>query len=133
MRVGMAGRLAAVLLIAWMAPSSAHHSVAGQFDIHTMVTVSGVVAKVDWVNPHIYLHVDAKDAEGQVARWRLEGGPVAMMRKAGLSKAILEGQGETVTIYAFPARDGTPHLGFIQKITYPDGRFYQFTADTSKN
>lgn len=109
----------------------AHHSLAGQFDDKHPVTVSGVITKVDWVNPHIYVELKAKDAAAPsgIATWRLEGVPVAMARKAGLSKTMLLGKGETVTVSAFPARDGTPHLGFMMKLTYPDGRYFQFTPE----
>ena len=112
--------------------SLAHHSVAGQFDDKNPVTVSGVITKVDWVNPHIYVELKAKDtaAPGGVATWRLEGVPVAMARKAGMSKAMLLGKGETVTVRAFPARDGTPRLGYMMKLTYPDGRYFQFSPAT---
>ena len=111
--------------------SLAHHSVAGQFDDKHPVVVSGVITKVDWVNPHIYVELKSKDtaAPGGVATWRLEGVAVAMARKAGLTKAMLLGNGETVTVQAFPARDGTPHLGYIVKLTYPDGRYFQFVAE----
>ena len=122
------GLIAAVTLAAG-GIASAHHSLAGQFDIKKTITIEGVVSKVDWVNPHIYVHLDVKDTTGKVATWRLEGVPVAMARKSGLSKTMLQGKGETVTVVAFPARDGTPHLGFIMKITYPDGHFYQFNPD----
>jgi hypothetical protein len=111
--------------------SLAHHSLSGQFDDKHPVVVSGVITKVDWVNPHIYVELKAKDttAPSGVATWRLEAVPVAIARKAGLSKAILLGTGETVTVQAFPARDGTPHLGFMMKLTYPDGRYFQFVPD----
>jgi hypothetical protein len=121
--------LVALALLAFATHSVAHHSVAGQFDIKKKVSLSGVVSKVDWVNPHIYVHLDVKEASGKIVTWRLEGTPVAMARKAGLTKAMLTGNGETITVEAFPARDGTQHLGFMQKITYPDGRFYQFHAE----
>lgn len=111
--------------------ASAHHSLAGQFDMNKPMTLTGVVSRVDWINPHIYVHLDVKDAAGKIETWRLEGVPVAMARKAGLTRAMLLGNGETVTVVALPARDGTKHLGFLAKITYPDGHFYQFTADPS--
>lgn len=110
---------------------SAHHSVAGQFDLGRTVTLTGVVAKVHWVNPHIYIEFDAKQPADKAATWRLEGVPVGMARKAGLSMAMLKGNGETVTIVAHPARDGTPSLGYIIKITYPDGKVFQFAADAA--
>ena len=108
----------------------AHHSVAGEFDIHKMLRLNGVVSKVDWANPHIYVHLSVKDADGATAEWRLETVPVAMMRKAGLSKEMLLGNGQTATVEVYPARDGTPHLGFMAKITYADGHHYQFAPDS---
>ena len=110
----------------------AHHSVAGEFDAHKTVTLEGVVSKVDWVNPHIYIWLDVKDKAGKVDSWHLECVPVGMARKAGLTKTMLEGHGETVTIVAFPARDGTKHLGFMTKLTFPDGHFFQFAATEPK-
>jgi hypothetical protein len=133
----MTMRLAATLLVSTLALGAApltdaHHSVAGQFDIHKTVSLAGVVSKVDWMNPHIHVHLDVKGKDGKIEPWLLEGAPVGMARKAGLSKALLEGHGETVTVLAYPARDGTPYLGFIVKITYPDGHVYQFTADMAQ-
>lgn len=130
--VGTAAVVAATALLAGGVPdASAHHSVGGQFDLQKTVTLSGVVSTVHWVNPHIYIEVAVKDPTDKAATWRLEGVPVGMARKAGLSKAMLEGHGETVTIVAHPARDGTAHLGYIVKITYPDGKIFQFSADRS--
>ncbi len=107
----------------------AHHSVAGQFDLSKTVTISGVVSKVHWINPHIYVEVTASATGDASTVWKLEGVPVGVARKAGLSKAMLEGRGETVTVVAHPARDGTPQLGYLVKITYPDGKVFQFAAD----
>ena len=133
MQLRLAASAMLFTLLAAAAPlTQAHHSLLGQFDDKKALTLTGVIQKVDWVNPHIYVHLVVKEAgaSGSTATWRLEGVPVAMARKAGLSKALLEGNGETVTVEVFPARDGTPHLGFMMKLTYPNGKFYQFTADT---
>jgi len=104
----------------------AHHSVAGEFDVHQMLKLNGVVSKVDWANPHIYIHLSVKDSHGAIAEWRLETVPVAMMRKAGLSKEMLLGNGQMASVDVYPARDGTPHLGYMVNITYADGHHYQF-------
>lgn len=123
-------RLLAGLACAAAAPAGlAHHSVAGEFNMHTTLHLSGVVSQVEWANPHIYLHLAVKE-RGALAEWRLETVPVAMMRKAGLSKALLLGNGQSATVDAYPARDGTPHLGYLLKITYADGHHYQFAPDT---
>lgn len=128
---GRVSFMAAAVLACVTPMAGAHHSVGGQFDLQQTVTLSGVVSKVNWVNPHIYIEVDVKEPKAQSATWRLEGVPVGMARKAGLSKAMLQGNGETVTVVAHPARDGTPHLGYLIKITYPTGKVFQFSADRS--
>jgi len=109
--------------------AAAHHSVAGEFDVKTLVKLTGVVSDVEWANPHIYIHLDARDPGGTITTWRLESVPVGMMRKAGLTKVLLLGNGQMASVDAYPARDGTPHLGYLVKITYADGHHYQFAAD----
>jgi len=128
-RMLAAAVLASAVAVTISPLAGAHHSVAGQFDIARTVTLSGTVSEVHWVNPHIYIEFAVKTPQDQAATWRLEGVPVGMARKAGLSLAMLKGHGETVTIVAHPARDGTAHLGYIIKITYPDGKVFQFSAD----
>lgn len=107
----------------------AHHSLGGEFDTRKTLTLTGVVSRVDWANPHIYVFLDVTDPSGKVATWHLECVPVAMARKAGVSMKMLMGNGEKVTVSAFPARDGTAQLGFLAKITYPDGHHFQFAQD----
>ena len=120
-------RLLTVLTILLMAASAvfAHHSVAGQFDTSKSLTLKGSIAKLQWMNPHIYVYIDVKEADGTVTTWALETLPTAMMRKAGLSKESVMGiPGELVTVVVVPAKDGTKHLGWISKITYADGHYY---------
>jgi hypothetical protein len=125
------GFLAAMtLMLAFASPSWAHHSVSGQFDTTKPIVLKGVVSKVDWMNPHVYIYLDVKEQDGSVTTWALSSLPTAMMRKAGLSKETLIGApGETVTINAVPARDGTKHLGWISKITYADGHFFLLAGE----
>ena len=113
--------LAVVAVLATASVLSAHHSVAGQFDESKSVTLKGVISKVDWVNPHIYLYIDVK-TEGEMVTWSLGTVPTAMARRAGLTKESISGKvGEVVTIDCIPARDGTKHLGWVNTITYADG------------
>ena len=109
--------VALVATVAFTPFANAHHSVAGQYDIARTVTRAGVVSEVHWVNPHIYIEFAVKSPKEQAATWRLEGVPVGMARKAGLTFNMLKGNGETVTIVANPARDGPAQLGYILKIT----------------
>ena len=107
----------------------AHHSVPGQFDMSKPVTLKGVISKVDWINPHIYVHLDVKEPDGTTNTWALATLPTAMMRRAGITKESLQGKsGEEVTINAVPARDGSKHLAWINKITYADGHSFAPTG-----
>jgi len=126
MRQRFKGLLAILVVLLVVAHAAfAHHSVSGQFDTTKSLTLKGTISKVQWMNPHIYLFLDVKEADGTVSTWALETLPTAMMRKAGLSKeAVMGTPGEVVTVNLVPARDGTKHLGWISKITYADGRYY---------
>ena len=104
----------------------AHHSVAGKFDVSKSMTLTGVISKVDWINPHVYIHIDVKDENGAVTTWSLGTLPTAMMRRAGLSRESVGGKpGEIVTIDANPAREPGSKTGWISKITYADGHYIQ--------
>jgi Family of unknown function (DUF6152) len=113
-------------LLGWAASVQAHHSLSGQFDVARSFEINGVVSKVEWMNPHTYVYVDVAAASGAVTTYKLESLPVAMMRKAGLSKQLLLGNGQKVRVNAHPARNGTPTLGYMLHITYADGHEYQF-------
>ena len=130
MRHRFAVVLVAATLVVVAGSVSAHHSVSGQYDASRSLTLTGVISKVDWINPHIYLHLDVKEKDGAVTTWTLSTLPTAMMRRAGLTKETLQGQpGEVVTINAIAARDETKKLGWISKITYADGHHVQLGRD----
>ena len=122
------GRLlpAFVAFLAVASPSFAHHSVSGQFDMSKSLTLKGVVSRVEWINPHIYIYLDVKGEDGTTTTWALETLPTAMMRKAGLTKDSFSGpENEAVTVTVLGARDGTKHLAFLQVLTFADGRFFK--------
>lgn len=119
------GLLAALLAT----PALAHHSVAGVFDVGRTVRFAGTVSRVDWINPHTYIYVDVTEADGKVTVWKLESLPVAMMRKAGLSRQDILANGQRVEVVANPARNGTQALGYIVNLRYADGRNFQFGRD----
>jgi hypothetical protein len=111
------------------ATAAAHHSVAGQFDSTKRTTITGVVSKVDWINPHVYIEMDVPDDKGAVTTWRLESLPTAMLRKAGLTSEMIKGGGQQVTAVAILARNGTPNLGWLLNLTYEDGHEYVLAGE----
>lgn len=126
-------RLASVLSLLGLAlalPALAHHSVQAVFDIHKTVTVSGTVAKVEWINPHSYLTVNVKGADGQIQKWAFELGGQAALRRAGMSRADRGGlkPGDQVTVSALPARDGSTN-GALRELKLADGRDFKFGGE----
>ena len=122
------------LLCGWALAGSvsAHHSVQSQFDIHKTVSISGTVAKIEWINPHSYLTVNVKGADGKVQKWAFELGGAAALRRAGMSRADRGGlkPGDEVTVAALAAKDGS-NSGFLQELKIADGRVYKFTTDAN--
>jgi hypothetical protein len=115
----------AVAAIVASAGVRAHHSVTGQFDMSKSLTLTGTISKVDWINPHPYVHLEVKEPSGRARIWALSTLPIPMLRKAGLTKEALAGKpGERVTIVVMPARNGKD-LGWITQITYADGHYYR--------
>jgi Family of unknown function (DUF6152) len=120
--------------LALAAPAWAHHSVQSQFDIHKTVSVSGTVAKIEFINPHSYLTVNVKGADGKAQKWAFEMGAAGNLRKAGLSRADRGGikAGDEVDVTALPARDGS-NSGLLQQLKLSDGRVFKFSADAAGN
>ena len=116
-----------VLLACAGTAALAHHSLSGVFDVSKSFEIDGLVSRVDWMNPHVYVYVDTRGKDGKPMTYRLESLPVAMMRKAGLSKTSLLGDGKPVKVHAYPARAGTPDLGYMLTIQFADGREIQFS------
>lgn len=116
------------------APLSAHHSIQAQFDINKHITISGTVARVEFINPHSYLTVNVKDADGKVTRWAFEMAAAGQLRRAGLSRADRGGlkAGDEVTVIALAARDGS-NSGLLQELKMADGREFKFTPDPTGN
>ena len=110
----------AVALLAVPPLAVAHHSFAAQYDRNKPITLTGVVSKLDWVNPHVYIYVDVKDASGATVTWALESNSTTNLIRQGWSRNSLK-IGEQVTVEAFLARDGTK-LANAQTITTADGR-----------
>src|ERR1700687_3494637 len=110
-------------------PASAHHSVQAQFDIHKTFTVSGTVAKVEWINPHSYLTVNVTGSDGKVLKWAFELGGPGALRRAGMSREDRGGlkPGDEVTASGLAAKDGST-TGFLQELKLADGRVFKFAA-----
>jgi len=116
-------------LLVGAAGGYAHHSVAGQFDVHKTATLTGVISDIEWINPHIYIRLDVENDSGGVDTWRLESVPPSYLRKSRISRDMLMGGGAEVSIDVLLPHDETPHLGFVRVIHYADGHEYQLARE----
>lgn len=112
--------LALVVMAAVPPPSQAHHSFAAEFDASKPVVLHGLVTKVAWMNPHVYIWVDVSDSAGTVTNWAVESAAPNYLMRLGWTKQSLKA-GDTVTIWAFAAKDQAK-LAKTDAVTLPDGR-----------
>ena len=111
----------AVLLVALLCPTSAmpHHSNVA-YEVTKVITITGVVQKFEWVNPHTWLHVEVDDGKGGKVVWECEGRAPGVLGRAGWSRTILK-PGEKVTVDMSPAKDGSK-TSIIARVTKADGK-----------
>lgn len=112
--------LSAIILVA-SAPAFAHHSFGAEYDDSKPVTVTGVVTKVDWENPHIHFYLDVKSDSGEVLQWKFEGFPPNMLIRQGWRRDVTMKIGDTVKVFGWRARDGS-NFAQSREVTWPDGK-----------
>jgi len=101
-------------------PLAAHHSFAAEFDGSKPVTLKGTVTKMEWTNPHAWLHVDVKGPDGKVVEWLIEGGaPNALLRRGWNRESVAAGT--AILVQGFRARDGSNRASGGD-VTLPDGK-----------
>jgi hypothetical protein len=118
---------AAGAALACALPAMAHHSIAAEFDSGKTVTLHGVVSKVDWINPHIFIYLDVKDDSGKTTTWALQSLPPLFFRGSGLTKDVLLSNKQAVTVTANPAKDGSGAYGFMTKLSFADGHVFSMS------
>lgn len=124
-RWGLAG------IVLWLAamPASAHHSFAAEYDRDKPIKLTGTVTRFDLTNPHSWIYIDVKDADGNVVNWGFETASAANLYRRGIRKDSVK-EGTVVTIEGYLAKDGT-HTGNAQTMTLPEGK--QVVLGTEQN
>ena len=119
MRMALAGTVAGLALL-WGATAYAHHAFAAEFDANRPIKLQGTVTRVEWINPHTWIHIDVKEADGKTVRWMIEGGTPNTLLRRGLTRNSLP-EGTEIVVDGYKAKNGTMRANG-RDITFPDGR-----------
>jgi hypothetical protein len=102
------------------APLLAHHAFSSEFDASKPIKIKGTISRIEWINPHSWIHVDVKEADGKITKWMVEGGsPNALIRR-GVTQQLLK-VGMEVSVDGYQAKDGSTRANG-RDITLADGR-----------
>ena len=119
MRLTLCAFAAALALAA--VPAAAHHAFGGEFDANRPVLLKGPIVKVEWVNPHTWIHMEVKKPDGTSEVWMIEGGSPNSLLRLGITKNSLP-IGTEIVVDGYQARDHLLKRANGRNITYPDGR-----------
>lgn len=120
MKTKYAAAVTALGLILAAAPAWAHHAFAAEFDAKKPVHLEGVVSKVELINPHAWIHVDVKEADGTTSSWMVEAGSPNVLLRRGFTKTTVS-IGTPVVVDGYQSKDGSKRANG-RDITLPDGK-----------
>jgi hypothetical protein len=112
--------LAGAALLTTGGPLLAHHAFSAEFDANAPVTLRGPVTKVEWINPHAWIHMEVKTAAGKPEMWMVEGGTPNTLQRRGITRDSIK-IGTVIVVTGYKAKDGRLRANG-RDITFPDGR-----------
>ena len=112
--------IAGVSVLSVAAPLLAHHAFSAEFDAKAPVTLTGPITKVEWINPHAWIHMEVKKPGGKTETWMVEGGTPNTLQRRGITRDSIK-IGTEIVVAGFKAKDGRLRANG-RDITFPDGR-----------
>ena len=119
-RLFVAPSLFALASLLAAAPAIAHHSFAAEFDAKQPVTLRGVVTKMEWINPHSWIHLNVKNPDGTTTEWMIEAGTPNTLLRRGFTRDSLR-TGTEIIVEGFRAKNGATRANG-RDLMFPDGR-----------
>ncbi len=116
----LAKLVAGIALLVLALPAAAHHAFAAEFDATKPVKLRGKITKMEWINPHAWMHLRVVDEDGNVESWMIEAGPPGALVRRGWSKHSVR-PGTEVLVEGYQATDGALRANG-RDVTFPDGR-----------
>jgi len=120
MRIRLVLLVAGIVLAAAVVPAWAHHAFASEFDAKKPVKFTATVTKMEWINPHAWMHVAVKKPDGTVENWMIEAGSPNNLFRRGINKDTVR-VGMQVVVDGYQARDGSRRANG-RDVTLPEGR-----------
>ncbi|HZF30692.1 MAG TPA: DUF6152 family protein [Gammaproteobacteria bacterium] len=129
MTIRLAGLASVLLLGVGAQPAAAHHSFAAEFDANAPVTLHGTITKLEWINPHSWLHIDVKNPDGTTTAWMIEGATPNTLLRRGFNRDTVK-TGTEITIVGYRAKSGANRANG-RDLILPDGsRLFMGSAGT---
>lgn len=119
-KFGVVLAVVAVALAGTMVSLQAHHAFSAEFDANKPLTFKGTISKMEWTNPHVWLHLDVKNKDGSTETWAFEAGTPSVLFRRGVTKESVK-IGMEVVVDGYRAKDGS-HRANGRNLTLADGR-----------